>query len=193
MAFRAAKHVAASNSGSSVSHPGVVGQEGGGTFERHGPEGAVHRHDPARTRAADLRRAVLGLRPDQRQSAERRNLRQHDKGATIIFSTHSHVFGEEICDHITLIVNRATSSRRARSTKSAAATAPTSSKWPTAARSRPCGRPSRAAAKSSTARRRSRSTGRPSPRRERRRRARVISAAPTMLPNRARSARSSPR
>ena len=45
-----------------VRHRRVVGQEDRGALEGHGPEGAVHRHGAARTRAADLRRTLLGLR-----------------------------------------------------------------------------------------------------------------------------------
>ena len=54
-----------------IRHSGVVGQEGRRALEGHGPEGAVHRHGAPRTQAADLRRALFGLRPHQRQPAER--------------------------------------------------------------------------------------------------------------------------
>ena len=54
-----------------VRHRVVVEPSRRGAVEGNGAEGTVHRHGAARTRTADLRRTLFGLRPDQRQSAQR--------------------------------------------------------------------------------------------------------------------------
>ncbi len=49
----------------------VVVAQGRGSVQRHGAEGAVHLDRGARAQAAHLRRTLLGIRPDQRQPAQR--------------------------------------------------------------------------------------------------------------------------
>ena len=58
-----------------VVRPSSASRRGGtvkrrGAVEGDGPEGTVHRHGAARTRTADLRRALFGFRSDQRQPAQ---------------------------------------------------------------------------------------------------------------------------
>ena len=80
-----------------------MGQEGGGTFEGHGPKVqfiVTILHEPE---LLIFDEPFSGFDPINANLLKDEIMALRDKGATIIFSTHNMSSVEEICDHITLI------------------------------------------------------------------------------------------